>query len=82
MVVISFSIDWNSILKLTDWTFEIILDSIPWWIWVLVFLAVAVNIWGIKISRNKARQRKMERSELLNSVRSIDNQLKSMKKRV
>lgn len=80
MIHISFDIDSGAILQWALWTFEGIFKNIPWWIWALLFLAIAVNIWGIKLSREKARQRGMERRELLNSVRSIENQLKNMKK--
>jgi len=50
---ISFDIDMAAIFKYTLWTFQTIVTNIPSWFWILIILAVGVNLFARRISKKR-----------------------------
>ncbi len=53
MVGISFEIDQAEIFKWAFWTFKMIVSAIPWWAWILIILAVGVDLFVLRIAKRR-----------------------------
>lgn len=50
---ISFEVDQSAILKYAFWTFKMIVTNIPLWLWMLIFLAIGVNLFARGVSKKR-----------------------------
>lgn len=53
MIIIKFNIDMGEVLHWTFLTIQMIIVNMPWWIWVLPIIGIAINIWGVKLSKSR-----------------------------
>ncbi|WP_298202536.1 hypothetical protein [Desulfosporosinus sp.] len=42
-----------AIFQYTLWTYKMIVTNIPWWLWVLIVIAIVVKLFARRVSKKR-----------------------------